>query len=200
MRAVAVYEWTGDEGKATASRVVPVSLFINGQLQDAAVYLARPVPFAIDTGTIYETQKAGVDEGTLELVYERHLTSGDTAMIDDGWLAYGAFKAKPKETLVTKKSGPLPKVEVSGGAIGRTLGGRVRRRADLEIVERRARRRMRVRRIRIGRRCIGLREVLRGIVRQVLLRRRMREERRRRRGRARLRRIRMRMMQRSGLR
>jgi len=124
VRAVAVYEWTGDEGKATASRVVPVSLFINGQLQDAAVYLARPVPFAIDTGTIYETQKAGVDEGTLELVYERHLTSGDTAMIDDGWLAYGAFKAKPKETLVTKKSGPLPKVEVSGGSDRPHFGGK----------------------------------------------------------------------------
>jgi hypothetical protein len=124
VRAVAVYEWTGEEEKATASRVVPVALFIDGQLQDAGVYLARPVPFAIDTGTIYETQKAGVDEGTLELAYERHLTSGDTAMIDDGWLAYGAFKAKPKETLVAKKSGPLPKVEVSGGSDRPHFGGK----------------------------------------------------------------------------
>lgn len=116
VRAVAVYEWTGEEGKATASRVVPVSLFINGQLQDAAVYLARPVPFALDTGTIYETEKAGVGEGTLELAYERHLNSGDTALIDDGWLGYAAFKPKPKQTLFAKKqSGPLPKLEVSGG-------------------------------------------------------------------------------------
>jgi len=115
VRAIAVYEWTGDEGKATASRVVPVSLFIDGQMQDAAVYLARPVPFALDTGTIYETQKSGVDEGALELAYERHLTSGDTAEIDDGWLGYGAFKAKPKEVLAKKQSGPLPKLEVAGG-------------------------------------------------------------------------------------
>ena len=117
VRAVAVYEWTGEEGKATASRVVPVSLFIDGQFQDAAIYLARPVPFAIDTGTVYEVRKAGVDAGTLELVYERHLTSGDTAEIDDGWLGYGEFKVKPKETYVAKAArGPLPKVLVSGNS------------------------------------------------------------------------------------
>ncbi len=111
VRAIAVYEYTGEEGKATASRVVPVSLFINGQLQDAGVYLAQPVPFALGTGTVYETEKNGVPVGTLELSYERHLTSGDTAEIDDGWLGYGALKPRPKETLVAKKqSGPLPKV------------------------------------------------------------------------------------------
>ncbi len=115
VRAVAVYEWTGEEGKPTASRVVPVSLFIDGQYQDAAIYMARPVPFAIDTGTVYEVRKAGIDAGTLELVYERHLTSGDTAEIDDGWLGYGEFKVKPKEPLIAKKqSGPLPKLVVSG--------------------------------------------------------------------------------------
>jgi hypothetical protein len=115
VRAVAVYEWTGEEGKATASRVVPVSLFIDGQYQDAAIYMARPVPFALDTGTVYEVRKSGIDSGTLELLYERHLTSGDTAEIDDGWLGYGEFKVKPKETLLAKKqSGPLPQVLVSG--------------------------------------------------------------------------------------
>ncbi len=115
VRAVAVYEWTGEEGKPTASRVVPVSLFIDGQFQDAAIYLARPVPFALDTGTVYEVRKAGVDAGTLELVYERHLTSGDTAEIDDGWLGYGQFKVKPKETLVARNTNrPVSKLVVSG--------------------------------------------------------------------------------------
>jgi hypothetical protein len=114
VRAVAVYEWTGDEAKPTGSRVVPVSLFINGQLQDAGVYLAQPVPFALDTGVVYELRKAGVEEGTLELVYERHLTTGDTAEIDDGWLGYGKVKPKPAETLLAKKqSGPLPKLVVT---------------------------------------------------------------------------------------
>ena len=116
VRAVAVYEWTGEEGKPTASRLMPVSLFINGQLRDAAVYLARPVPFALETGTVYEAEKAGGPEGTLELAYQRHLTSSDAVEIDDGWLGYAAFKPKPAETVVAKKgSGPLAKVEVSGG-------------------------------------------------------------------------------------
>ena len=47
VRAVAVFEWTGDEAKPTASRVVPVSVFINNQLEDAGIYMARPVPFAL---------------------------------------------------------------------------------------------------------------------------------------------------------
>jgi hypothetical protein len=123
VRAVAVYEWTGEEGKATASRVVPVSLFIDGQFQDAAIYMARPVPFALETGTVYEVRKAGVDSGTLELVYERHLTGGDAEEIDDGWLGYGEFKVRPKEALVAKKqSGPLPKLAVNGKA-GSDSGG-----------------------------------------------------------------------------
>ncbi len=114
VRAVAVYEWTGEEGKA-ASRVVPVSLFIDGQFQDAAIYMARPVPFALETGTVYEVRKAGIDSGTLELVYERHLTSGDTAEIDDGWLGYGQFKVKPKETLLAKNQGrPAAKLLING--------------------------------------------------------------------------------------
>ena len=47
VRAVGVYEWTGDMAKPTASRLIPVSLFIDGKLEDAGVYLARPVPFAL---------------------------------------------------------------------------------------------------------------------------------------------------------
>jgi hypothetical protein len=46
-RAVGVYEWTGDLNKPIAARLVPVSLFIDGHLEDAGVYLARPEPFAL---------------------------------------------------------------------------------------------------------------------------------------------------------
>lgn len=120
VRAVAVYEWMGEEGKATASRVVPVSVFINGQLEDAGVYMARPVPFALGTGTVFEMEKAGTPEGTLELAYARHYVSSDTApgisLMDDGWLGYGAFKPTPKDAIVAaKKSGPLPQMVVNGG-------------------------------------------------------------------------------------
>ncbi len=117
VRAIAVYEWTGDLVKPTASRVVPVSIFIDGHLEDGGVYLARPVPFELDTGTVFEIEKAGVPEGSLDLSYTRHYVSNGVAAFDDGWLAYGPFKPAPKPVLVAaKKSGPLPQVVTSGGS------------------------------------------------------------------------------------
>lgn len=123
VRAIAVYEYTGEEGKATASRVVPVSLFINGGLQDAGVYLAQPVPLAINTGNVYEVQKAGVAAGTLDVAYERQLKvtsqAEDAPELDDPWQAFGSFLPRKEVTVEAKKqSGPLPKVQVSGGKPG----------------------------------------------------------------------------------
>ena len=107
VRAVGVYEWTGDMAKPTASRLIPVSLFIGGSLQDAGVYLARPVPFALDSGNVYELQEAGMARGTLDLVSARHLqavdrTTGESAY-DDGWFGYGSFHGVEAE----KKKGPV---------------------------------------------------------------------------------------------
>jgi len=107
VRAVGVYEWTGDLAKPASSRMVPVTLFIDGQLQDAGVYLARPVPMALLTGNIYEMQQAGVAKGTLELSFARHMqmtevATGATAY-DDGWFGYGSFKGPA----AVKKAPPL---------------------------------------------------------------------------------------------
>ena len=40
-------------------RLVPVSLFIDGHVEDAGVYLAQPVPFALQTGDVYSIERAG---------------------------------------------------------------------------------------------------------------------------------------------
>jgi hypothetical protein len=116
VRAVGVYEWTGDRTKPAASRLVPVTLFIDGELQDAGVYLAQPVPLAIDSGTVYEIDKAGVAEGTLDLKYASHLQSPDAAAnYDDGWFGYGTFAPPPppKKVAALKASTNLAKVESS---------------------------------------------------------------------------------------
>ena len=108
VRAVGVYEWTGDLSKPNASRLIPVSLYIDGQLQDAGIYLARPVPFALLSGNVYELQSAGLDKGLLDLVYARHLqatdASGDLAY-DDGWFGYGKVQplASPRRTSTALK-------------------------------------------------------------------------------------------------
>ncbi len=134
VRAVAVYEWTGDLAKPSASRLVPVSLYINRTYEDAGVYLARPIPFALETGTVFELEKAGVDQGTLELAFARHGQMPDDApglRADSGWFAYGAFKPKPAEKMVVaKKSGALPAIVGNGSkdsAAATTAAGSVDR-------------------------------------------------------------------------
>jgi hypothetical protein len=114
VRAVGVYEWTGDFAKPTASRLIPVSLFIESKFEDAGVYIARPVPFALLSGNLYILQNAGVDKGTLDLVYAKHLqaveSTGDLAY-DDGWFGYGSVKpltAPKRTTTALKPSKNLP--------------------------------------------------------------------------------------------
>jgi hypothetical protein len=86
--------------KPAASRLIPVSLFIDGKFEDAAVYLARPVPFALTTGNVYELDQAGNALGTFDLAFARHLVAPETATTtyDDGWFGYGkiAPPAPPK--------------------------------------------------------------------------------------------------------
>jgi hypothetical protein len=109
VRAVGVYEWTGDFAKPTASRLIPVSLYIEGKLEDAGVYTARPVPFALLSGNVYVLQNAGIDKGTLDLAYAKHLQAieptGDMAF-DDGWFGYGSVKplAAPRKTTAALKA------------------------------------------------------------------------------------------------
>lgn len=105
VRAVGVYEWTGEMAKPTASRLIPVTLAIDKHLEDAGLYLARPVPFALDTGNIYELEEAGVPKGTLDLVYARHLQAVNVAeAYDDGWFGYGTFHGlvAPKKPVIRK--------------------------------------------------------------------------------------------------
>jgi hypothetical protein len=108
VRAVGVYEWTGDLAKPTASRLIPVSIYIDQHLEDAGLYLARPVPFALDSGNVYELDQSGVPKGNLDLLFARHLQATNVAeSYDDGWFGYGSFKGlvAPKRG-VTRKQAP----------------------------------------------------------------------------------------------
>jgi hypothetical protein len=114
VRAIGVYEWTGDFAKPTASRLIPVSLYIEGKFEDAGIYIARPIPFALLPGNLYILQTAGIDKATLDLAYARHLqaveATGDLAW-DDGWFGYGSVRplAAPRRTATAlKPSKTLP--------------------------------------------------------------------------------------------
>lgn len=121
VRAVGVYEWTGDLTKPTGSRFVPVTVFIDGEIQDGGVYMPRPVPFALLSGNVYELEDAGLGKGTLVLETALKTTTPEGSPAPafiDGWTAYGSYKAPPaaKKTASTlKPSKTLPVITVSGG-------------------------------------------------------------------------------------
>ncbi|HSU18928.1 MAG TPA: hypothetical protein VLI45_04225, partial [Acidobacteriaceae bacterium] len=99
-RAVGVYEWTGDITKPDAARLIPVSLFINGHYEDAGVYMAQPVPFALETGDVYAIQKAGQPLGTLDVDFARNIVDRRSSADDNplgAWYGYGHFLALEAE-------------------------------------------------------------------------------------------------------
>jgi hypothetical protein len=91
-RAVAVLEWTGQPGKPNASRLIPITIYINGQLQDGGLYQARPEPLTLDNGTEYELQLAGQPKGLFDV--EAAGSVPDT-QFDNVWYGYGKWKALP---------------------------------------------------------------------------------------------------------
>lgn len=109
-RAVGVYEWTGEITKPGATRLVPVSLFIDGRFQDAGTYGARPVPFVLETGNVYSIEIAGKPLGTLDINLARDVATARSSADDNPvgtWYGYGIFAPpstpKPKPLQPTKQ-------------------------------------------------------------------------------------------------
>jgi hypothetical protein len=88
LRSVAVLEWTGEEGKPTASRLVPVAVFDGAQLNDGTIYLNRPEPLALAGGTEYELQKAGKASQLFDV--------SSAGEFQGTWLGFGAVKPLSK--------------------------------------------------------------------------------------------------------
>ena len=95
MRAVAVFEWTGDEAKPKNSRLVPICIYDGQQFQDADEYLARPFPLALEGDVEYQLFDDGKPVGLFDI---------ETAAREQGaWVGYGkrfpmpAAKPAPKQ-------------------------------------------------------------------------------------------------------
>ena len=97
-RAIAVYEWTGDLAHPTAARLIPISLFIHNHLEDAGVYLAQPIPFALQPGNVYIIERAGQPLSALDL---------NTANNPHGaWAGYGRTLTLAEEAAATLTTNP----------------------------------------------------------------------------------------------
>lgn len=98
LRAVAVFEWTGDEAHPKTSRLVPVCIYDGQELQDADIYLARPFPLALSSDVEYQLLQDGKPLGLFDI---------ETAAREQGsWVGYGKHLpmpvARPKPTQVAR--------------------------------------------------------------------------------------------------
>jgi len=87
LRAVAVLEWTGEAAHPKASRMVPVCVYDNGELQDGGIYLARPQPLALISQVEYELQENGKPVGLFDIK--------SAGQQQGSWVGYGAWKPLP---------------------------------------------------------------------------------------------------------
>jgi hypothetical protein len=79
-RAVGLLQIAGN-GHA---RLIPVTIIVNGQFYDAEAYKADPVPMALQFGTVYEAEQAGVSQGLF--------TVGGAAQTNGNWFADGKWQ------------------------------------------------------------------------------------------------------------
>ncbi|MGD0480877.1 MAG: hypothetical protein ABSA42_11960 [Terracidiphilus sp.] len=87
LRAVAVFEWTGDEAHPKTSRLVPICIYDGHDLQDADIYLARPFPLSLTSDVEYQLLQNGKPSGLFDI---------ETAAREQGsWVGYGKHLPLP---------------------------------------------------------------------------------------------------------
>ncbi|MGP8226859.1 MAG: hypothetical protein ACLQGT_11995 [Terracidiphilus sp.] len=95
LRSIAVLEWTGEAGNPKTSRLVPVAVLDDGQLQDGGIYLARPEPLALAGEVEYELEQNGKPVGLFDIK--------NAGQEQGSWVGYGAWKPlvrpKPKQSM-----------------------------------------------------------------------------------------------------
>jgi len=87
LRAIAVLEWTGQEGKPNSSRLVPVTVFDGQALQDGSLYLARPQPLAVTSEVEYQLERNGKPLGLFDI--------RNAGQEQGSWVGYGTWKPMP---------------------------------------------------------------------------------------------------------
>jgi hypothetical protein len=88
LRAVAVFEWTGDEAHPKAARLVPVCVYDGQDLNDAGIYLTHPEPLALESDVEYQLQQDGNPVGLFDI--------DTSAREQGGWVGYGKWRPLSK--------------------------------------------------------------------------------------------------------
>jgi len=97
-RALAVVQLAAS-GKVS---LVPICILINGKFWDATAYKADPIPMALEPGTVYEAERAGMSQGLFTVGSALH---SNAANVPTPWLGTGAWvpagTEKPDSTMKT---------------------------------------------------------------------------------------------------
>jgi hypothetical protein len=108
-RAIAVVAWTSDRAtpNVRTSVLTPIAILAEGRYYDANLYLAQPMPLALDSGVIYDVLKNGDPIGTF--------TVGGALDKNDAWYGTGLFQDKSSAAPQSAKGGPLTLHSRNGG-------------------------------------------------------------------------------------
>jgi hypothetical protein len=108
-RAVAVLQ-LASSGKWT---LVPIAIQVEGKFYDASAYKAEPVPMALERGTVYEAEQAGVPQGLFTISGALH---SKTPGSPHPWLGAGTYLPQGVEgPKTTRKAEDVP-VGIGGGS------------------------------------------------------------------------------------
>jgi hypothetical protein len=103
-RAVGVLQMAAN-GKAS---LVPVAILINGKFWDASAYKADPVPMALDSGNVYEAERAGNSVGLFTVGSALHRNNSAEGTLAP-WIGTGTFRANGSEPdTKAAKAEPVP--------------------------------------------------------------------------------------------
>jgi len=101
-RALGLLQMTS-QGKVT---LVPVAILINGKFYDATAYKATPIPWALESGTIYEGERTGKSIGLFTVNGALHSETPNTTV---PWLGSGSWLPTGTEApRTTRKAENVP--------------------------------------------------------------------------------------------
>ncbi|HTC93322.1 MAG TPA: hypothetical protein VK699_07715 [Terriglobales bacterium] len=106
LRALAVVELPAsarvgpDMQMPASARLHAVTIFTNGEYQDASIYEVNPMPMALEPGTVYDVQQSGESLGLL--------TVESAGKAKDDWLASGKWKSEASITAAKQAPAPGP--------------------------------------------------------------------------------------------
>jgi hypothetical protein len=108
-------------GKNKAT-LIPIAILVDGKFYDASAYKADPVPMALEGGTVYEAEQAGVSQGLFTIGGALHSRNPGSA---NPWVATGSYVAQGTEAPKTKlKAEDVPVgIDSSGDAPPRLTRG-----------------------------------------------------------------------------